>query len=171
MFSSAQLKGSNCLLGKLAATAFWLCTAVLHVILDHKKIVQKTPCDKSICKRDRFSVLNWSTEVILLSATWSCESRQPDTTSSGCKLHNFWNKTHCFGIFSHLKLCLPHVIHKFEYVKIIQIWQNGVQRFICLSVYLIDGTKIIKNTIPHISTFICADDDLKANRLWAWWDL
>ena len=33
------------------------------------------------------------------------------------------------GLFTHLKLCLADVIHNFKWVKIIQIWQNGCQRF------------------------------------------
>ena len=32
-------------------------------------------------------------------------------------------------IFTHLKLCLADAIHNFKWVKIIQIWQNGGQRF------------------------------------------
>ena len=31
--------------------------------------------------------------------------------------------------FHHLKLCLADAIHNFKWVKIIQIWQNGGQRF------------------------------------------
>ena len=33
------------------------------------------------------------------------------------------------GIFTHLKLCLPDAIHTFKRLKIIEIWQNGVNDF------------------------------------------
>ena len=33
------------------------------------------------------------------------------------------------GIFTHANVCLPDAIHDFKWVKIILIWQNGVQRF------------------------------------------
>ena len=36
------------------------------------------------------------------------------------------------GIFTHLKLCLAYTIHNFKWVKIIQIWQNGGERFLNL---------------------------------------
>ena len=32
-------------------------------------------------------------------------------------------------IFTHLKLCLADAIHNFKWVKIIQMWQNGDERF------------------------------------------
>ena len=32
-------------------------------------------------------------------------------------------------VFTHLKLCLANAIHNFKWVKIIQIWLNGVQLF------------------------------------------
>ena len=33
-------------------------------------------------------------------------------------------------IFTHLKLCLAYAIHNFKWVNMIQIWQNGDQRFL-----------------------------------------
>ena len=33
------------------------------------------------------------------------------------------------GIFTHLKLWLADAIHNFKWAKIIQIWQNGGQKF------------------------------------------
>ena len=44
-----------------------------------------------------------------------------------------WN--YLIGIFTHLKLCLAHASHSFKWVKIIQIWQNGGQRYWNLAVW------------------------------------
>ena len=85
----------------------------------------------------------------IFSLTWSCGSRQRDTTSSGWKfrLNNLvveglmlWLETaqtavsqdilfYSIWIFTHLKLCLADAFQKFKWLKIIQIWQNRRELF------------------------------------------
>ena len=64
--------------------------------------------------------------------SWLCSfdyCGKHDTNGYALSINNY-----SIWIFTHLKLCLADAIHNFKWVKIIQIWQNGVQLFLHLLV-------------------------------------
>ena len=77
-----------------------------------------------------------------------CSSLSPQSLNINSipagKWLTLWPPNYLFRILTHLRLCLDDAIHNFKWVKNIQLWQNGGQRFW----NFVDGFDVLSLTCP-----------------------